>query len=47
MADSAKVQLHTSVHRPETTTFLRPFFARASRTFWSSQEFIEVRSSSG
>ena len=36
-----------SVQRPETTTFFRPFFASASRTFWSSQEFIEVRSSSG
>src|ERR1700745_153883 len=29
--------------RPETTTLLRPFFLRASRTFISSQEFIDVR----
>jgi hypothetical protein len=46
-AESAKVVLQTSVQRPETTIFLRPFaafFASASRTFWSSQEFIEVRS---
>ncbi|MNK99909.1 hypothetical protein D3C87_1203260 [compost metagenome] len=45
MAHSAKVVLQTSVQRPATTTFLRPLAARASRTFWSSQEFIDVRSS--
>ena len=33
------------VQRPDTTTFLRPFAASASRTFWSSHEFIDVRSS--
>src|SRR6266568_3101014 len=41
MADSAKVLLHTSTHRPETTTFLRPLAFRASRTFLSSHEYIE------
>ncbi len=47
MAPKAKVLLHTSVHKPETITFLRLFFASESRTFWSSHEFIEVRSSNG
>ena len=27
MADKAKVQLQTSVHKPETTTFLRTLFS--------------------
>ncbi len=44
MAQRAKVVLQTSVHSPATTTFLRPAAASESRTFWSSQEFIEVRS---
>ena len=44
MAHNAKVVLQTSVHRPATTIFLRPLAASASRTFWSSHEFIEVRS---
>src|SRR5260370_12283202 len=47
MAEIAKVMLHTSVQRPETTTFLRPLALSASRTFLSSHEFIDVRSSIG
>ena len=45
MAHSAKLLLQTSVQRPETTTLFRAFALRASRTFLSSQEFMEVRSS--
>jgi hypothetical protein len=33
--------------QPGDDDFLRPLLFNASRTFWSSQEFIEVRSSSG
>src|SRR4051812_7340527 len=47
MADRAKVVLQTSVHRPATMIFLRPFAFSASRTFWSSHEFIDVRSRIG
>src|ERR1700757_3033615 len=45
MAHSANVLLQTSVHRPATTTFFRPFAASESRTFWSSHEFMDERSS--